>query len=146
LRYFEDFTTAQGLRPHIRLNVEVTAAAWEDATSTWQLDTTDGRHTADILVGAVGMFTALTWPQVGGLDDFAGTLFHSARWRADHDLTGRTVAVIGTGASAVQLIPEVARDVAQLYVFQRQPQWVLPKADDPYTDEQLAHFRSDPSE
>jgi len=146
LEYFEDFATARGLRPHVRLNVEVAAASWDDATSTWQLDTTDGPHSADVLVGAVGMFTELTWPQIPGLDEFAGTLFHSARWRHDHRLAGRTVAVIGTGASAVQLIPEVAREVGQLHVFQRQPQWVLPKADDPHSEEQLARFRADPDE
>ena len=145
LEYFEDFATTQGLRPHIRLNTEVTNASWDEASNTWRVETTDGTFTGDVLVGAVGMFTALTWPQIPGLHDFGGTLFHSARWNHDHDLTGRTVAVIGTGASAVQLIPEVAQQVAHLHVFQRQAQWVLPKFDDPFSDEQLDAFRADPA-
>jgi cation diffusion facilitator CzcD-associated flavoprotein CzcO len=90
------------------------------------------------------MFNDLAWPDVPGLDSFAGTRFHSARWNWDHDLAGETVAVIGSAASAVQFVPEIARQAGRLHLFQRSANWVLPKEDEPYTEEQLAQFRADP--
>jgi cation diffusion facilitator CzcD-associated flavoprotein CzcO len=112
----------------------------------WSVSTDDGEEsTVDVVVSAMGMFNDLNWPDVRGLDDFGGTLFHSARWDHDHDLTGERVAVIGSAASAVQLAPEIARIVGQLHIFQRSPEWVAPKEDTPYTDEQLQAFKTDPA-
>jgi cation diffusion facilitator CzcD-associated flavoprotein CzcO len=99
----------------------------------------------DVVVSAVGMFGGLRWPEIEGLASFAGTAFHTARWDAEHRLEGRRVAVIGSAASAVQLIPEVARVVEKLHVFQRSPNWVLPKDDVPWTSEQIGAFRADPA-
>jgi cation diffusion facilitator CzcD-associated flavoprotein CzcO len=90
------------------------------------------------------MFNELVSPDIPGLDAFAGTSFHSARWRWDHDLAGERVAVIGSAASAVQFVPEIVKQAAQVHLFQRTANWVIPKADTPYTEEQLARFRSDP--
>jgi cation diffusion facilitator CzcD-associated flavoprotein CzcO len=143
--YFEHCVEKYNLGPHIRLNTGIASARWDDERAVWHLTTEHGEeHEFDVVVSAVGMFNGLKWPDVPGLDDFMGTAFHSAQWNHDHDLTGERVAVIGTAASAVQFVPEIARDVGQLYVFQRTPNWVLPKEDVPYTPEQLERFRTDP--
>src|SRR5690606_15089991 len=111
----------------------------------WRIETTDGVVEADIVVGAVGMFGDLNWPDIPGLDSFDGTVFHSARWDHNHDLTGERVAVVGTAASAVQFVPVIAQQAGALHVFQRQPQWVLPKVDPPFSEEDIERFRSDPA-
>jgi cyclohexanone monooxygenase len=135
LDYMDRVATKYGLRPHLNLNTKVTAAHWSDETATWGLATDGGEDiVVDVLVAAQGMFNELNWPDIPGLHDFAGTLFHASRWREDHDLTGRRVAVIGTAAAAVQFIPEIAPKVEQLYVYQRSPNWVLPKEDPVVTD------------
>jgi cyclohexanone monooxygenase len=146
LRYFEELAEAHGLMDRIRLSTTVTSARWDDATATWRIATDGGEElVADVLVSAIGMFTDVRDPAIPGLDDFAGTLLHSADWDADADLDGTVIAVIGTAASGVQLIPEVAQRAGCLHVFQRTANWVLPKEDVPYTEEQLARFRADPS-
>jgi cation diffusion facilitator CzcD-associated flavoprotein CzcO len=143
--YFEHCVEKYGLAPHLQLSTGVASARWDDERAVWHLVTEHGdEHEFDVVVGAVGMFNGLVSPDIPGLDAFAGTVFHSARWDHDHDLTGERVAVIGTAASAVQFVPEIARDVGQLHVFQRTPNWVLPKEDVPYTPEQLERFRTDP--
>ena len=143
--YFEHCVAKYGLGPHIRLSTAIAAAHWDDERAVWRLVTEHGdEHEFDVVVGAVGMFNGLKWPDIPGLDDFAGTVFHSAAWDHEHDLAGARVAVIGTAASAVQFVPEIAREVGQLHVFQRTPNWVLPKEDVPYTPEQLERFRTDP--
>lgn len=145
LEYFEHCVEAYGLAPHLQLGNGVTAAEWDEGAAVWHVTTDDGaRHDFDVLVGAVGMFGDLHWPDIPGLDDFAGTVFHSARWDHGHDLTGERVAVIGSAASAVQFVPEVAKQAGRLSVFQRTPNWVLPKVDAPYTPEELEHLRDDP--
>ena len=100
---------------------------------------------ADVVVSAIGMFNEIALPDIPGLDCFAGTLFHSARWKRDHDLAGETVGVIGSAASAVQLVPEIAKQADRVHLFQRTANWVAPKEDEPYTEKQLERFRSDPA-
>jgi cyclohexanone monooxygenase len=141
LEYFEHCVAKYGLEPHLRLNTEVQAAQWDDDRMMWRVVTNGETFEADVVVGAVGMFGGLNIPDIPGLDAFTGTLFHSARW--DHDLTGETVAVIGSGASAVQFIPTVAAQAGRLHLFQRSPQWVLPKLEGAYTEEELERFRTD---
>ena len=87
----------------------------------------------------------LCWPDIEGLDSFAGTMFHSAQWNWDHDLAGERVAVIGSAASAVQFVPEIAKTAGQVHLFQRTANWVLPKIDTPYTEAELEAFRADPT-
>jgi cyclohexanone monooxygenase len=146
LAYFERFARQFELEDHLRFGVTVGGARWDDATARWHVETDHGTFVAEVVVAAVGMFGDLNWPDLPGLDHFSGTLFHSARWDHDHDLTGESVAVIGSGASAIQFVPEIAPTVARLYHFQRQPQFVLPKVDDePFTEEQIAAFRRDPA-
>ncbi len=143
--YLEACVERFGLAPYLRLGTEVHAARWDDAGARWHLTVGDGEIVeADVVVSALGMFGAPVAPDIPGLDRFAGTMFHSARWDDDHDLTGESVAVIGSAASAVQLIPEIAPRVGALTVYQRSANWVSPKEDPPFTDEQLATFAADP--
>ena len=145
LQYMEHVAHKYGVLPHCRFGCEVRSAVWDEARSVWTLELCSGETVeAEIVVSAIGMFNELVWPDIAGLDSFAGTSFHSGRWRWDHDLTGRRVAVIGSAASAVQFVPEIVKQAEQVYLYQRTANWVIPKADTPYTEEQLAHFRSDP--
>ena len=146
LDYLEHCVDAYGLDPFLRLGCGVSAARWDDADGAWHVTTDDGQvTTVDVLVSALGMFNDLVEPDLPGLDAFAGVVFHSARWDHGHDLAGERVAVVGSAASAVQLVPEVAKIAGRLSVFQRSPNWVAPKDDTPFTPEQLERFRTDPA-
>jgi cation diffusion facilitator CzcD-associated flavoprotein CzcO len=116
-----------GLRPHLRLRHELTSAAWDDGRKLWVLETSAGRYTADVLIGGMGAFSEPSIPPLAGLDSFEGKVFHSARWDHAYDLGGRDVAVIGTGASAIQFVPEIQPKVGKLRLFQRTPAWVVPR-------------------
>tara|TARA_B100000953_G_scaffold216532_1_gene178992 strand:+ start:213 stop:1778 length:1566 start_codon:yes stop_codon:yes gene_type:complete len=141
LEYMRHCVTKYELTPYIRLTKEVASARWDEDSTTWDISLTDGTSVeSDILISGVGMFTELNYPDIPGVDEFRGTMFHTGAWKDGHDLTGERVAVIGTAASAVQMIPEIADCVAQLSVYQRRPQWILPKEDTAFTTEQLAEF------
>ena len=122
-----------GVLPHVRLRTEVRAARFAEDDGCWHLELSDGSTlTADVLVTACGQLSRPAVPRIPGLDDFAGTRFHSAEWDHDHDLTGERVAVVGTGASAIQFVPRIAARTAALTVFQRSAPWILPKPDRAY--------------
>ncbi len=133
--YAEDLVDRYGLRPKIRLDTLVSGATWSDEDDVWtlrlgedgELGTLRVRH----IVGASGVFTKPKPPEIAGLDDFTGTVMHTARWDHGIDIRGRRVGIVGTGASAVQVVPAIAPEVAQLTVFQRTPIWCLPKLDGP---------------
>ncbi len=145
LRYLEHVADKYQMLPRCRFGVEICSARWDQDRSVWHLQTTADQHLeANIVISAIGMFNDIATPDIPGLEEFAGTRFHTARWPEDHDLTGERVAVIGSAASAVQTIPEIAPLVAHLDVYQRTPQWVLPKADEPFTEQELQRFREDP--
>ena len=131
--YFRDCADVFGLRPHIRFGVEVRSATWseEDARWTVRLRGPEGDEelVADVVISAVGQLNRPSYPDIPGVGTFAGPAFHSARWDHDVDLGGKRVAVIGTGASAVQLIPEIAQVTGELVVFQRTPPWLGPSPD-----------------
>jgi cation diffusion facilitator CzcD-associated flavoprotein CzcO len=130
--YAEHCVDKYGLRRKIRFDTKVTAAAFDDETDCWRIDLDSGDSlTARFLVNATGPLTVPNLPDVDGVDSFAGVTMHTARWDHSLDLTGKTVAIIGTGASAVQVIPEIAPIVKQLSVFQRTPIWCMPKLDVP---------------
>ncbi|MGH3026246.1 MAG: flavin-containing monooxygenase, partial [Gaiellaceae bacterium] len=114
-------------------DTEVTIARWDEAAHQWLVDTTSGRFSSDVLVGAVGALCEPNLPDIAGIDSFGGEVFHSARWDHDADLAGKRVALIGTGASAIQIGPEIARDVAHLDVYQRTAPWVMPRHDRAYS-------------
>lgn len=146
LAYMEHVAEQYGILPHCRFGADVTRAEWDDARAVWTLTLGTGETVeADVVVSALGMFNDLAWPDIPGLDTFTGPSFHSARWDWDHDLTGETVAVIGSAASAVQFVPEIVKTAGQVHLFQRSANWVLPKPDEPYTEDQLEGFRRDPS-
>ena len=128
--YAEHCVDAYGLRSRIRLNTKVTGATYDDERHLWRLTIADGESvTVRHVVGATGVFTQPKPPDIPGLETFAGSVMHTARWDHDEDLRGRRVAIIGTGASAVQVIPSIAPEVEQLTVLQRTPIWCLPKPD-----------------
>ncbi len=145
LAYLRGLAETHGVATRCRFGVTVTGAAWDPSTSTWRISTSSGDEVeAEVLVAAVGMFREPSLPDIEGIDSFGGTVFHSARWDGDHDLSDERVAVIGSAASAVQLVPQVAKVAARLHLFQRTANWVLPKIDAPYTEEELAHQREHP--
>lgn len=145
LAYLEQCTDTYGVRPHVRFRTAVTEARWSDEYVHWCLSTEDGRQlTADVVVSALGMLNVPAYPEIEGLDEFTGTLFHSARWRHDHDLTGRRVATIGTGASAIQFVPEVAEDAERLTVFQRSAPWVMPRRNREFSEREQERFATRP--
>jgi len=146
LAYLEGVAERNDLVRRCRFGMEVTSAAWSDARSTWTLRFADGSaHEADVVVSALGMFNELVFPAIEGLSDFAGTTFHTAQWNADHDLAGRRLAVIGSAASAIQMVPEIVKVAGHVDYYQRTANWVLPKEDDPYSAETLAKRASDPA-
>jgi len=129
--YFEGCTDRHGIRPRIRFGAEAVEARWDEAARRWRvrLRTKDGREetlSAAVLVSAVGQLNRPRLPEIAGRDRFEGASFHSARWNPDVPLAGQRVAVIGSGASALQLVPEVAKQAGTLYVYQRSPAWMLP--------------------
>ncbi len=132
------------MRPHVRVNTSVSAARWDDGGSFWEMTLGDGsRLRADVVVAGTGMFGPLSYPAIEGRERFAGNAFHTGAWPGDHDLRGQRVAVIGSAGTAVQLVPAIAAQVSQLHLFQRSANWVLPKADTPFTAEELGRFASD---
>ena len=133
-----------GVRPHIRFGAEVRHARWDEDRSRWLVETASGHYEAQFLVSATGALSDPSVPALAGLDRFEGTAFHSARWRHDHDLTGERVAVIGTGASAIQFVPQIQPRVGQLSVFQRTPPWIVPRWDRRFTRPERWLFRHVP--
>ncbi|MGP3949140.1 flavin-containing monooxygenase [Streptomyces sp. 7N604] len=127
--YLERVTDTFGLRPHIRFNSEVHSLRWNTDGLHWEVETATGALTADVVVSATGPLSDPKIPDIPGLDSFPGKVFHSSRWDHDYDLRGKRVAVIGTGASAIQIVPAIQPDVERLTLFQRTPPWVLPRMD-----------------
>ncbi|CAN5583526.1 NAD(P)/FAD-dependent oxidoreductase [soil metagenome] len=121
-------TTAErfGVLERVRFGADVRRAGWDAEAQRWRLDTAAGPMTSDVLILGNGPLAEPAIPDLPGLDTFAGTWFHSATWRSDHDLTGERVAVIGTGASAIQFVPQIQPLVGRITLFQRTPPWVLP--------------------
>lgn len=135
LAYLEHCATKYGVRPHLRLGVRVTGADYDEASATWTVHTHDGaRHVARALILGNGALHIPAIPELPGLASFRGTTFHSARWNHAHELAGKRVAVVGTGASSIQFVPEIAPRVAQLHLFQRTPPWIVPKQDRPIAE------------
>ncbi|WP_405582543.1 flavin-containing monooxygenase [Streptomyces sp. NBC_01190] len=129
--YLERVTDTFGLRPHLRFGAEVRQARWDGNARRWRLDTAAGELTADVVVSATGPLSDPKIPDIPGIEGFPGPVFHSARWDHDADLRGKRVAMVGTGASAIQIVPSIQPEVARLTVIQRTPPWVLPRVDRP---------------
>jgi cation diffusion facilitator CzcD-associated flavoprotein CzcO len=147
LSYVEDCYDRFDVRRKVRPHTEIVAAAWSEADACWRLrDRRGGGYEAPVVVSAIGMFTTPWIPAITGLDDFGGTVFHSACWDHHHDLTGRRVAVVGTGASAIQVVPAIVDRTAHVDLYQRSAPWIVPRKDPPYSAEQRRTFATDPEE
>lgn len=127
LRYVHDTVAQFGIDDYIRYGEPAGDSAWDEALCRWVVRTPKATYHARSVISCCGYLHEPQLPDLPGLDEFPGTVFHSSRWRHDHDLTGERVAVIGTGASAIQFVPEIQPRVKQLHLFQRTPQWILPK-------------------
>jgi cation diffusion facilitator CzcD-associated flavoprotein CzcO len=138
LAYMRDVAERHGLGKHMRFGVEVVAADFDADRGVWQVATAAGEVLeADVFVPAVGQLSRPVLPNIAGMDSFAGDSFHSARWDHGVDLTGKRVAIIGTGASAIQIIPAIQPKVGQLTVFQRSAPWIIPKIESYYLPPKL---------
>ncbi|PJE20781.1 MAG: monooxygenase [Mycobacterium sp.] len=145
LAYLEKVAADHGLGPQLRPNTAITTVRWSDESRRWTLTAQDGRqYDFDVVVSAVGMLDVPNVPNIPGAQRFRGRQFHSARWDHSRPTAGERVASIGTGASAVQYVPAIARDTAHLTVFQRTPIWIAPRFDFPFTAEQHEEFERRP--
>src|SRR5215210_4844244 len=124
--YLERVADRFGIRPRIRFGTTVTSSAWNEAERRWEVQTDNGPLYARVLVAGQGPLAEPKTPELPGLDQFEGATFHSARWDHDWDPKGKRVASIGTGASAIQYVPEIQPEVERLHVFQRTPPWIFP--------------------
>lgn len=143
--YLRRLADEHELRPRIRFGCDVRGARWDDDAQLWRIDTSQGEIEARVLVSALGPLTEPALPDVPGLADFPGDLFHSARWDHSVDLAGKRVAVVGSGASAIQFVPRIQPEVGSLHLFQRTPGWVLPHIDHPTGRLQRALLRRFPA-
>ncbi|MEQ8841772.1 MAG: NAD(P)/FAD-dependent oxidoreductase [Acidimicrobiales bacterium] len=145
LAHIQATAAKHGLDDVARFGTEIAAAEWDHDHTEWVLTTTDGDEIrATIVISGLGQLNRPSVPPLPGLDTFAGTTFHSARWNHDHDLAGRRVAVIGTGASAVQFVPEIVPSVAHLDLYQRSANWVMPRRNPPISAAARRRFRRIP--
>src|SRR3954447_13573283 len=140
-RVAEDFDVL----PKLRLGTTVTGAEWDEDDERWVVESTGGTVRARVLVSAAGALSDPKTPDIEGLDRFEGHSFHSAQWDHDYDVTGKRVAVIGTGASAIQFVPAIAPDVAQMHLFQRTAPWIMPHSDRPISRRERALYRRFPT-
>jgi cation diffusion facilitator CzcD-associated flavoprotein CzcO len=128
--YLEHCAQKYGLLPHLRFDREVKRTDFDEASSTWTVTLAGGEQmTADILIIATGGLSRPAYPDIPGIQRFTGKIFHSARWDHSYDLGGKRIGVIGTGASSIQFVPQIAPRAKELAVFQRTPPWILPKPD-----------------
>ena len=170
--YLRDVSRRHGIDPHVRLRHHVTAARWDDTERAWRIEVRVNTHgqagddangsagaalhdaggdqvivrelIADLLIACAGQLDVPRLPDIEGIDSFAGTIFHSAEWNHSHSLAGERVAVIGTGASAIQFVPHIQPEVARMHVFQRTPPWILPHSDRRTTRAERLLYRSVP--
>ena len=144
-RYIRHCFDKYRLASHLKLGTEVKRARFDEAAALWRIETTAGATLqARILISATGQLNRPAYPDIPGLGDFSGKVFHSARWDHDCDLRGKRVAVIGTGASAIQFVPELVRKAAKVHLFQRSAAYVMPKLDHPFSNLQHRLFDAVP--
>ncbi|MCG5434039.1 NAD(P)/FAD-dependent oxidoreductase [Mycobacterium sp. MYCO198283] len=142
--YIRGVAQRYGVLDRHLFHCEVTRAAWHDDEQRWHVQSTAGAFTSDVLIGGVGALAEPSLPDIDGIEGFRGEIFHSARWNHDADLTGKRVAVIGTGASAIQIVPAIVDRVARLDVYQRTAPWLLPRFDRRFTRAERWMFRHVP--
>ena len=128
----EDVARRHGVLDRIRTGTDVQRADWDEERGRWVLTTSAGKHEADVLITACGQLNVPAVPPIAGLDRFEGPAFHTARWRHDVDLAGERVAVVGTGCSAIQVVPSIQPVAGHVDVYQRSPGWTIPRMDFAY--------------
>jgi cation diffusion facilitator CzcD-associated flavoprotein CzcO len=143
--YLKSCAQRFGVNPYIRVNTRMKEAVWDEGSALWRVTTGDGATIrARVLVSAVGALHVPRFPEIPGMEKFAGPAFHSTWWDASVPLEGKRVAVIGTGASAIQFVPEIAPKVSKLNIFQRTPPWIVPKMDFAIPERWKKRFRGVP--
>lgn len=143
--YMKMVAREEGLMPHVRFNSPVADAAWDAEAKVWRLDTPNGEVQAKVLITGTGHLADESLPSVPGLDEFSGQVFHSARWRHGVSLEGKRIGIVGSGASAIQIVPEVATRAGHVVVFQRSAPYILPRPDRAFSEAEKQMFRRDPS-
>ncbi|MGK8522350.1 flavin-containing monooxygenase [Nocardia asteroides] len=143
-RYIQDVSQRYDVRDKHIFDCDVTSARWNNETALWEIESSKGSFTANTVVSAVGALCEPALPDIKGIGGFEGEIFHSARWNHEADLTGKRVAIIGTGASAIQIVPAIAGKVGHLDVYQRTAPWLLPRLDRPYTKAERLAFKHVP--
>jgi cation diffusion facilitator CzcD-associated flavoprotein CzcO len=144
--YMRRVARKYGIYPHCRFGDAVTRARWDEAEGVWIIRTAKGHEErAQLLVSGIGGLTTPSYPAIDGMETFGGAAFHSARWDHSTPIRGQRVAVVGTGASAIQIVPTIAPDVAQLTLYQRTAPWVLPKPDGPIPERMRSVLRRFPA-
>ncbi|MBF6208412.1 NAD(P)/FAD-dependent oxidoreductase [Streptomyces gardneri] len=143
-QYIQDVSKRYDVRDKHIFDCDVTSARWNNETALWEIESSKGSFTANTVVSAVGALCEPALPDIKGIGEFEGEIFHSARWNHDADLTGKRVAIIGTGASAIQIVPAIAPQVGHLDVYQRTAPWLLPRLDRPYTKAERLAFKHVP--
>ena len=139
--YLEEAVDEFGLRPHLRLGVTVDSATWDEDRHVWMVGLDTGAvDECHVVISAVGFLNVPRYPDWPGLEEFEGPKFHTSRWEHQHDLSGRVVAVVGTGSTATQVVPAIQPTVRKLYVFQREPGWVMPKGERALTGVERKHL------
>ena len=144
-RYLRHCAEKYRVLPHMRFHSEVRSARWDGAAQRWMVETPGARFSARVLIAATGALSDPSIPDIPGLQSFQGKVFHSARWDHDYDLRGKRVAVVGTGASAIQFVPRIQPLVAQLTLFQRTPAWIMPHPDRALTAWERRVYRTLPA-
>ena len=139
--YMQRTAQEAGVLDRFCFDTSLDEAVWDDSAQVWRITTSAGDITADVLVSGAGGLSEPKLPEIDGIESFEGEIFHSARWNHDYDLTGKRVAVIGTGASAIQIIPQIAETVGHLDVYQRTAPWVMPRHDREYPKVEKAALR-----
>ena len=144
-QYIRSCASQEGLLPHLRFDTEMLDATWDADRERWTIETSQGTYEAEILVTATGHLSDSFIPDIDGLDGFTGKVFHSARWDDSADLDGKRIGVVGSGASAIQIVPELQKIAGEVVVFQRSAPYVVPRPDRAFTDAERRLFRRDPS-
>ncbi|WP_286862625.1 MULTISPECIES: flavin-containing monooxygenase [Acinetobacter] len=143
-RYLIQCCDQENIRPHIDFHTQLEKASWNARERIWEIHTSTGLYQAEILITATGHLADEHLPQIPGLEEFEGQVMHSARWNHQINLENQRVVVVGSGASAVQLVPEIAKTVKSLTVLQRSAPYILPRPDRPYSESEKQLFRKDP--
>ena len=143
--YIRDCAAGEGLLEHIHFGTEMLSCRWDEASRLWTVETSKGAYSCNILITGTGHLADSHMPKVAGIETFAGDLFHSAGWNHDVALEGKRIGVVGSGASAIQIVPEMQKLASELVVFQRSAPYMIPRWDRAFTEGEKRMFRRDPS-